>query len=517
MSTPTPEALTEVERKYESGSDQQIPSLSGLPGVYREPLIDSIQLSALYYDTIDLRLLESGITLRRREGGDDAGWHLKLPAGTDSRTELQLPPDAAESGVEVPAAFTDLLIAITRGATVNPVALISTDRERHRLLDSSGTTLAEVVSDVVIAAVPDGTSGPDERVWREIEVEKGKCDQNLLDAIDSRLVESGMTRSGSPSKLRRALGDAVALPSRRASAKATTKKPRPRRLLSEYLDTQVQALIRADVEVRRGTDDSVHALRVAARRIRSVLRVYGSHLSSREATENLIDELRWLGRSLADLRDAEVQWDRLVTAVDEIDEMPDREIVRARLDEYFSGLVASTRLEALATLSSDRYLALLSSLDAFGVGIESGKGAPSAAEVKSTLRKLTRSVEHRVKRARQSEARVDRDVLIHLARKRSKRMRYAIEATQQLSPGRSEHALDTFKEFQDVLGDYQDAVMSRQHLLRMAAENRHSSQSSPGFGFGMLFHRELTIGDSLAAELKPYWKRAKTAAGKILK
>jgi hypothetical protein len=32
-----------------------------------------------YYDTDDLRLIRGGITLRRRRGGDDAGWHLKLP------------------------------------------------------------------------------------------------------------------------------------------------------------------------------------------------------------------------------------------------------------------------------------------------------------------------------------------------------------------------------------------------------------------------------------------------------
>ena len=33
-------------------------------------------------------LAARGITLRRRTGGSDAGWHLKLPAGPDSRTEL---------------------------------------------------------------------------------------------------------------------------------------------------------------------------------------------------------------------------------------------------------------------------------------------------------------------------------------------------------------------------------------------------------------------------------------------
>ena len=42
---------------------------------------DEEQLEAEHYDTDDLRLIRAGITLRRRRGGDDAGWHLKLPLG----------------------------------------------------------------------------------------------------------------------------------------------------------------------------------------------------------------------------------------------------------------------------------------------------------------------------------------------------------------------------------------------------------------------------------------------------
>src|SRR5512144_1290328 len=53
-------------------------------------------LSAVYYDTEDLRLARAGITLRRRSGGSDDGWHLKLPAGRDARDEVRLP--AGEPG-----------------------------------------------------------------------------------------------------------------------------------------------------------------------------------------------------------------------------------------------------------------------------------------------------------------------------------------------------------------------------------------------------------------------------------
>lgn len=86
-----PEAVREIERKYEAPAEQEVPALGGLPGVVGEPVHDSIQLSATYFDTADYRLLAEKITLRKREGGDDAGWHMKLPAGQDARTEIQLP------------------------------------------------------------------------------------------------------------------------------------------------------------------------------------------------------------------------------------------------------------------------------------------------------------------------------------------------------------------------------------------------------------------------------------------
>jgi hypothetical protein len=45
----------------------------------------------MYFDTADLRLAEAGATLRRRVGGLDDGWHLKLAVTPGVRTELQRP------------------------------------------------------------------------------------------------------------------------------------------------------------------------------------------------------------------------------------------------------------------------------------------------------------------------------------------------------------------------------------------------------------------------------------------
>jgi hypothetical protein len=64
------------------------------------------QLDNTYFDTPGAALRLFGITLRRRVGGSETGWQLKVPNGT-ARTELRLGsraktvPSALADGVEV--------------------------------------------------------------------------------------------------------------------------------------------------------------------------------------------------------------------------------------------------------------------------------------------------------------------------------------------------------------------------------------------------------------------------------
>ncbi len=71
--------VRETEQKYEVAGDVALPSFADLPRVATVSEPEQETLTAEYYDTDDLRLLKAGITLRRREGGSDEGWHLKLP------------------------------------------------------------------------------------------------------------------------------------------------------------------------------------------------------------------------------------------------------------------------------------------------------------------------------------------------------------------------------------------------------------------------------------------------------
>ena len=115
----------------------------------RDPDPDDQELDAVYFDTTDLRLARAGITLRRREGGSDPGWHLKLPVGPDSRDELRVPLGRARR--KPPAELLALTRVHTRGAKVAPVVRLLTRRRRWILAGDDQRPLAELAEDRVTA------------------------------------------------------------------------------------------------------------------------------------------------------------------------------------------------------------------------------------------------------------------------------------------------------------------------------------------------------------------------------
>jgi len=192
----------EVERKFDADQGAALPDLSGAAGSVSEPV--ESQLDATYFDTADGALARHRITLRRRTGGHDAGWHLKLPAGQDERTEVHLPLGGATAAV--PVALVREVRAITGDRPLVAVAILHTTRLERRLLDSHGNALATVADDTVHGQRLTGDTGT-MTTWREVEVELVDGDRALLDVVGDRLRAAGLTPSGSSSKLARVLGD----------------------------------------------------------------------------------------------------------------------------------------------------------------------------------------------------------------------------------------------------------------------------------------------------------------------
>lgn len=510
-----PDSVREVERKYSATPDQALPSLSGLPGIAGEPVQELLQLSAQYYDTDDFRLVRAGITLRKRTGGDDAGWHLKLPSGQDTRTELRFPLTTGDDSP--PPELGRLVRGVTRGRPLSLIALINTTRHRQRLCDEAGALQAEVVADSVTAIL---AAGSQERSWNEIEVEQADGGRKLADAIESRLFGAGIQRSDSPSKLRHALEGAVAFPD--ADVTLSRKTRDPGEFLRQYLQQEIHHLALSDVAVRRDESEAIHDMRKASRRARSALQTYAAGLGLSERALPLIADLRWLGQRLSKARDIEVQWERIVGRLAASPAMPQQEAVYARVNEYFSEQTEAARDSAITTLDSDRYLALLTSLDQFVEGLAAGSprerraagvSATETTDLSRTLQDLAAKVAKRVRKVHGASSRSERDELMHRARKGAKRMRYAMEVIRPLAPKKAARALDRFDNFQDVLGEFQDSVVAREHLLNMISAHDHAADSS--FGLGIMYQQEIQIGDDQAGLLEQEWKKASKAARKL--
>ncbi|MBV9379411.1 MAG: CYTH domain-containing protein [Streptosporangiaceae bacterium] len=201
----------EIERKFDVDPGFGLPDLGSVPGIADAARPERYHLVATYFDTPDQRLAAHKITLRRRTGGSDEGWHLKLPAsqaGRDARQEVRAPlADGSADGTRIPASLAARVAGITAGAPVVPIAVLVTERTVHTLTGTSGEVAAEVADDVVTGERTAAADGGDPLSWREIEVELGPAGTPaLLDATAKLLRAAGARPSRSPSKLARVLG-----------------------------------------------------------------------------------------------------------------------------------------------------------------------------------------------------------------------------------------------------------------------------------------------------------------------
>jgi len=477
-------SVNETEAKYEADPDTVLPPLDDLPQVAETANAPGQILEAVYYDTPDLRLLRAGITLRRRTGGNDAGWHLKLPVGGRTREEVRLPLDAARTPQDVPGELASLVRARSRGASLMPVATVSTRRQIVNLLDAAGHVLAEVADDRVSARREQGPAAADS--WREVEVELAEGDNALLMAVDDMLRKHGLQPSRRSAKLQRVLAAADTAPG--PPPGPTTGAP-AHAVVTGYVAAQAEEMAALDPMVRRFRPDSVHRMRIATRRARSTLRTFGAVLRP-DATEHIGGELKWLGDALGQVRDTEVLASHLHAQQEQTDAAQLLGPVAARVDAHFARAGADAQATVLKALDSERYTALLASLDALiadpplgPAGQEAG-GATLTAAVASSYRTTRR----RMRRALASPAGRDRDVALHQARKAAKRARYAAEAVSAAAGPDARRFAGRMQKVQSVLGDLQDTVIARQ-LERSLGVAAHLAGEN-AFSYGLFYERD---------------------------
>ncbi|OBF71830.1 CHAD domain-containing protein [Mycobacterium sp. 852002-51613_SCH5001154] len=482
----------EVERKFDVGESTVSPSFEGIAAVAHVDKPPTQTLDATYFDTPAQDLARNKITLRRRTGGSDAGWHLKLPTGPEARTEVRVPLDASDTDT-VPEELVDVVLAIVRDSPLVPVARITTQRESQVLYSADGAPLAEFSNDHVTAwsarTSEDADLEPTQQEWREWELElaekNGAPDTELLNRLGNRLLDAGAAPAGHASKLARVLGTTP-----QPDSAQPAEHP-----LQRAVAEQIRELLVWDRAVRADAFDSIHQMRVTTRKLRSLLRDYQESFGLPDDGW-VLDELRELAGILGIARDAEVLAERYERQLDRL--TPD--LVRGPVHERLVG-GAQRRYQtglrrSLMAMRSQRYFRLLDALDA--IAVQPPGSASDEEHAPVTIDAAYKKVRKAAKAAAQvyrdhPDDQHQRDEAVHRIRKRAKRLRYTAAATGE------DKVSEQSKAVQSLLGDHQDSVVSREHL-RHESEAAHTAGEDT-FTYGLLYQQEADLAERCEQQL----------------
>ncbi len=474
----------ERELKLGAGARVRLPELPGTP-------LPPRTLTNVYLDTPDHRLALAGITLRRRIEAGKSRWQLKLPRG-EARLELEW--NAGDSGRSArhrdradvpPPQMVDLVTAWSRGAALAPVATLRSRRQGVLVRDIHGP-VAEVVLDSV--HVVDG-SGKGTR-FREIEVEQLGGNEADLARIEQTLRAAGATDGDGRPKLLRALDlEPAALP-----VPAAPDAPPPERVRA-MIDAQLHEIVAHDPGTRLGHDpESLHQMRVACRRLRALLREAGPMLDPAWVAP-LREDLAWLGDELGAVRDLDVLRQHLsdeIASLDVEDARGGARLIRA-LESERAGL----RTKLLAALRSERYLSLLGALD------EAAR-RPEIADPGVSLEGVARDAWKRLRKAVEGLGDEPSDEAWHAVRIKAKRARYAAELVAPTAGKRIRRFIERAKDFQDALGEHQDAVVARGRIRDLATRARGGASA---FVAGRLLERQAARRAEILGQIHKRWRK----------
>jgi CHAD domain-containing protein len=464
--------------QFEAGDSFELPAVGGraLPRrVFTE----------IFYDTAGGRLGLAGFVLRRQIENGKGLWRLSVVCDGVPTLDVETPGGPAGP----PEELRELVSAASAGFELAPVLRARTHATGLRVKVGSRSLARISVASITLL---DGqrTTGS----FSEIELERLAATRKELARLELALRKSGAKPTNGAGPLEQALArepqPELPLPS------TSLEQLRP------YLREQYARMLAHDPGVRVGKDpENLHQMRVATRRLRSVLNTAAPILDPAWVTE-IRSELAWLGGELGPARDLDVLIPYLREEAGRLDPA-DRKAL-APLFKKLTSSRAVARRGVLKALRSERYLALLASIEAAAAGPPPGGSGSLRAEVKNDfkrLRKAMRLVEEK-----------PTDDAIHQARIKGKRARYAAELLEDELGKPGAKLLAAAKEFQDAAGEHHDAVVAE---ARIRALLRGSRAQRTALAAGILVGRQRDRRDAAAAALPKAWRRYEVAAGKV--
>jgi CHAD domain-containing protein len=262
---------------------------------------------------------------------------------------------------------------------------------------------------------------------------------------------------------------------------ATASPPTAGEVVLQALRAQTRALRDAERTVRDGDPKGVTRMRVAIRQLRSTLRGF-SRILDRQVTRPGCAELAWLARQLGEENDTQATLKELQR---QHDMLPPELIVGPVVDDArieLDQLVVHSSQTTRAALDSDRHTALRQALDwpPADPPFTERAARPAAEELPKSIAKALRTLDRHLVAAQALPAGTERDHALHEARKADKQLRYVIEVAAPVVGKPARRLGRQAKKLQDLLGDYQDAVVTRpllQELGSAASANGHPTST----------------------------------------
>lgn len=444
--------------------------------------------TSTYYDTAAYDLAQARITFRRRSERGKTAWQLKIPLGLD-RQEVEL----VDRHDQPPAMFRELLALHLGTGQLVPVATLRVWRTRLRV-HRRRALVAEIALDSVAVLV----NGSVTQRFRELEIAQHGPDAAALEELEQLLRRAGARDHDGRPKLFRALS---------LAAPAPDVPPAPDAPVGMHvrwtLAQQVRWLLAHDPGTRLGTEpESLHQMRVAARRLRAVLRAARPVLLPDWAA-SLQSELSWLSHVLGPARDLDVQIAYFTEAATELDAR-DRTLL-ARLVTQLRSQREHVHQALLAELKSARYVELIRR-------IKQGAHDPAMVESPLTLHDLASQEFRKLRRAVRQLGTSPRDAALHEVRIKTKRARYAAELALWSSGKPASRFIKRARAVQDLLGTYQDALQAE---VSLRAYLKAATTVRAGFVIGRLVERQRarreTVRKRISRSLKNALKQGRKA------
>ncbi len=269
------------------------------------------------------------------------------------------------------------------------------------------------------------------------------------------------------------------------------------------LDREIRALLAHEPGTRSGADpEDLHQMRVALRRMRSVLKLSGRLVG--DGAEPVRAELGWLGQSLGEVRDHDVLIGHLREVIADF-EVRDQPAGRRLVSRFVTERAAAKRRLTRA-LSSARYSTLLREVSLLTRSSGEAPGEPHdlVTGLAKPHRKLAKAV-----RALPADP-PDDD--LHALRIHGKKLRYAAELAQTSAKKkrakRIKKLIKATRDFQTVLGDHQDAVIAAERMRTVLA----TADGELGFVAGRIAERELARRAEARAAWQDAWAKVDAAA-----